>query len=112
MLQMNKIYFGEDSLDLYDNYMPELRNNCFMYVELLLDFAITLEVVLGMICVCYCKGQPCNPNQHKSLFSLAYAHPFPLMCETLLFLRQIGQVLWDGCKKTQYGMTLLLTFCK
>ena len=26
MLQMNKMYFAEDSQDLYDNWMPELRN--------------------------------------------------------------------------------------
>ena len=39
---MNKISFAEDSLDLYDSLMPELRNNCFMYDELLLDFAMTL----------------------------------------------------------------------
>ena len=42
MLQMNEISFAEDSLDLYDKQMPELRNNCFMYDELLLDFAMTL----------------------------------------------------------------------
>ena len=56
------------------------------------------------------KGQPCNPNLYKSLFSLAYT-PFHY-CVKHYFLVQIVQVLWDGCEKKQYGMTLLLTFCK
>ena len=43
MLQMNKISFAEDSLDcMTTKIKPELRNNCFMYEELLLDFAMTL----------------------------------------------------------------------
>ena len=67
---MNKIPFAEGSLDLYDNQMPEMRNNCFMYDELLLDFAMILGCHWYDF-VCYCKGQPCNPNQYKSLFSLA-----------------------------------------
>ena len=64
--------------------MPELRNNCFMYDELLLDFAVTLGCPRYDI-FCYCKGQPYNPNQYKSLFSLALAYPYSLMCKALLF---------------------------
>ena len=37
---MHEISFAEYSLDLYDNWMPELRNNCFMYDGLLLAFAM------------------------------------------------------------------------
>ena len=70
--------------------MPELRNNCFMYDELLLDI---IKFVVGMIFVCYCKGQP------WPFFSVSYAYAFPLLCKTLLFLGQIVQVLCEGCKK-------------
>ena len=62
--------------------MPELRNNCFMYEELLLDFAMTLGCPWYKICLLpYSKGQPCNLNQYNSLFSLALIYPFQLMCE-------------------------------
>ena len=38
VLQLNELSFAGDSLDC----MPNLRNDCFMYEELLLDFAMTL----------------------------------------------------------------------
>ena len=55
-----------------------------------------------MTFVCYCKGQPCNPNRYKCLFSLAYAYvyPFLLMCKTLIFGSNCASALGRLCKKT------------
>ena len=42
MLQLNKIYFAEDSLNSMTTNCKNCVINCFMYEELLLDFAMTL----------------------------------------------------------------------
>ena len=96
MLQMNKISFAEDNLD-------SMTTKCqdFMYEELLLDFAMTLGCPWYDICF-YCKGQTCNPNRYKSLFSLAYS--FPLMCKTLHFYVKLCKCLRTGVKTVWYDL--------
>ena len=59
MQQMNKISFAEDSLDC----MTTKCQKCVIILLCKKSYYRTLQlpkVVLGMIFVCYCKGQPCN----------------------------------------------------